>query len=58
MEVLSNCVRFQLGYSFNNIGFLNKIGVSDLNLSLVGRNLWIIHKNIPDLDPEVSSECR
>ena len=46
-----------LGYSFNKIGFLSKIGMSDINLSLVGRNLWIIHKNIPDLDPEVSQSA-
>jgi hypothetical protein len=46
-----------LGYSFNKIGFLNKIGINDLNLSLVGRNLWIIHKNLPNLDPEVSSSA-
>lgn len=46
-----------VGYSFDKIGFLNKIGMSDINLSLVGRNLWIIHKNIPDLDPEVSQSA-
>ena len=46
-----------VGYSFNKIGFFNKIGISDINLSLVGRNLWIIHKNIPDLDPEVSQSA-
>ncbi|MFZ0282044.1 MAG: SusC/RagA family TonB-linked outer membrane protein [Bacteroidales bacterium] len=46
-----------IGYSFNQIGFLNKIGLSSLDLALVGRNLWIIHKNIPDLDPEVSSSA-
>jgi hypothetical protein len=45
------------GYSFNNIGFLNKAGIRDLNFSVVGRNLWIIHKNIPHLDPEVSSSA-
>jgi TonB-linked SusC/RagA family outer membrane protein len=45
------------GYAFNKVSFLNKIGISDLNLSLVGRNLWIIHKNIPHLDPEVSSSA-
>ncbi|NSW95358.1 MAG: hypothetical protein HPY62_11690 [Bacteroidales bacterium] len=44
-----------MGYSFNRIAFLNKIGVKNLNLSLVGRNLWIIHKNTLDIDPEVSS---
>lgn len=45
------------GYSFNNIAFLSKAGIRDLNLSVVGRNLWIIHKNIPNLDPEVSSSA-
>ncbi|MCX6328830.1 MAG: SusC/RagA family TonB-linked outer membrane protein [Bacteroidia bacterium] len=44
-------------YSFNKIGFLNKAGIKDLSLSLVGRNLWIIHKNVPDLDPETSSSA-
>ena len=43
------------GYSFNKIAFLNKIGVRNLNLAVVGRNLWIIHKNTLDIDPEVSS---
>jgi len=46
-----------MGYSFNKIGFLNKAGIKDVNLSLVGRNLWIIHKNIPDIDPEVSQSA-
>jgi hypothetical protein len=45
------------GYSFTKISFLNKAGIKDLNLSLVGRNLWIISKNIPDLDPEVSQSA-
>jgi TonB-linked SusC/RagA family outer membrane protein len=45
-----------LGYSFNPT-FLTKVGIKDLNISLVGRNLWIIHKNIPDLDPEVSQSA-
>ncbi|MBE0666310.1 MAG: hypothetical protein IH593_01420 [Bacteroidales bacterium] len=46
-----------MGYSFDNISFLKKAGVKNLNLSLVGRNLWIIHKNIPDIDPEVSNSA-
>ena len=45
------------GYSFNKIGFLNKAGIKELNLAVVGRNLWIISKNIPHLDPEVSSSA-
>lgn len=32
---------------------VTKIGlVKGIDLSLVGRNLWIIHKNLPDADPE------
>jgi len=46
-----------MGYSFNNIGFLKSIGVRNLNLSLVGRNLWIIFKNTKDIDPETSSSA-
>jgi len=46
-----------MGYSFDNISFLKKAGIKNLNLSLVGRNLWIIHKNIPDIDPEVSNSA-
>ena len=46
-----------MGYSFDNIAFLNKAGIKNINLSLVGRNLWIIHKNIPDIDPEVSQSA-
>ena len=26
--------------------------IKGLDLSLTGRNLWIIHKNLPDADPE------
>ncbi len=46
-----------LGYSFANVAFLNKAGIKDISVSFVGRNLWIIHKNIPDLDPEVSQSA-
>ncbi len=46
-----------MGYSFNNIGFLKSIGVTNLNLSVVGRNLWIIFKNTRDIDPETSSSA-
>ncbi len=46
-----------VGYTFNKIGVINKLGLKDLNISFVGHNLWIIHKNIPDLDPEISSSA-
>jgi TonB-linked SusC/RagA family outer membrane protein len=46
-----------MGYSFNNIDFLKKVGVRNLNLSLVGRNLWLIHSNVPHIDPEVSNSA-
>ena len=41
-----------LGYSIKNNNLLSKIGVKNMNLSLVGRNLWIILKHTPDIDPE------
>lgn len=41
-----------LSYSLSN-KVIQKIGVlSGAELSVVGRNLWIIHKNLPDADPE------
>jgi TonB-linked SusC/RagA family outer membrane protein len=46
-----------LGYTFNKNNFFDKVGIKDLNLSFVGRNLWIISKNIPDVDPEVSQSA-
>jgi TonB-linked SusC/RagA family outer membrane protein len=46
-----------LGYTFDNISFLKKAGIRDFNVSVVGRNLWIIQKNIPDLDPEISQSA-
>jgi TonB-linked SusC/RagA family outer membrane protein len=33
---------------------LAKTPVARVNISIVGRNLWIIHKNIPYYDPELS----
>jgi hypothetical protein len=44
-----------LGYSFRDIAFLQNIGISNLNLSVVGRNLWIIHSNVPNIDPEYNN---
>ena len=41
-----------LGYTFRDIPALQQIGVSNINFSLVGRNLWIIHDNMPNVDPE------
>jgi TonB-linked SusC/RagA family outer membrane protein len=32
--------------------FVSNINLTDLRLSLVGSNLWTIHKNLPDADPE------
>ena len=34
--------------------WLGKLPVSKVTVSIVGRNLWIIHKNIPYYDPESS----
>ncbi|WP_167619777.1 SusC/RagA family TonB-linked outer membrane protein [Maribellus sediminis] len=41
-----------VGYTFNNVPLLSDIGVRDVNLSFVGRNLWIIYDNMPHVDPE------
>ena len=38
-------------YSFPS-ALVSKLKLTDLRLSLVGSNLWIIHKNLPDADPE------
>jgi len=41
-----------LSYNFP-AGIVSKLGpVRGIELSLVGRNLWIIHKNMPYADPE------
>lgn len=34
--------------------WVKKIGLQDATFSLVGRNLWIIHKNAPNIDPETA----
>jgi len=41
-----------LGYTFTDIPYLRDIGITDVNLSLVGRNLWLIYDNMPHVDPE------
>lgn len=33
-------------------GLMSRVGVKGADISVVGRNLWIIHKNLPDADPE------
>lgn len=41
-----------LGFSFPK-ALMTRLGfVKGADLSIVGRNLWIIHKNLPDADPE------
>lgn len=41
-----------LGYTLPQ-SFITKLGpVKGVDLSLIGRNLWIIHKNLPNADPE------
>lgn len=41
------------GYNFPQT-MVNKIGLSDLSLSLVGRNLWTLYSKVPMVDPESS----
>ena len=33
---------------------LSKLHLTDASVSLTGRNLWIIHKNLPNVDPEAA----
>lgn len=40
-----------IGYSFPK-KFFNNTFINDAKISIVGRNLWIIHKNLPYADPE------
>lgn len=34
--------------------WVKKIGLQDATFSIVGRNLWIIHKDVPNIDPETA----
>ncbi|MDN5211377.1 SusC/RagA family TonB-linked outer membrane protein [Fulvivirgaceae bacterium BMA12] len=40
-----------LGYTFPQ-SLMNKVFLQNLTLSFIGRNLFYIHKNIPNIDPE------
>lgn len=43
----------RLGYEFPE-RIIENLALTSLNLGVTGRNLWIIHKNIPYADPESS----
>ncbi|MEO6549308.1 MAG: SusC/RagA family TonB-linked outer membrane protein [Ferruginibacter sp.] len=43
----------KIGYSFSQ-KIIRHIGFQDATVSLVGRNLWIIHKKVPNIDPETA----
>ncbi len=43
----------KLGYSLPT-SWIRRIGFTGASVSLVGRNLWIIHKNTPNIDPETA----
>ena len=43
-----------LGYTFHDISALQKVGISSINFSLVGRNLLLLLDNMPHVDPENS----
>ncbi len=44
---------FSIGYQLPKIA-VQKIKLRSLSVSLVGRNLWLIHSNVPNIDPEAS----
>lgn len=41
----------KLGYNLP-LNLIRRIGLVGATVSVVGRNLWIIHKNAPNIDPE------
>jgi outer membrane receptor protein involved in Fe transport len=43
----------KIGYTFPS-QWVKGIGLQSATLSLVGRNLFIIHKNVPNIDPETA----
>ena len=43
----------KLGYTLPQ-QWIRKIGFQGASFSVVGRNLWIIHKKVPNIDPEVA----
>ncbi|HEY9196500.1 MAG TPA: SusC/RagA family TonB-linked outer membrane protein, partial [Mucilaginibacter sp.] len=43
----------KLGYAFPS-KWIKGIGFQGATFSVVGRNLWIIHKNAPNIDPETA----
>jgi hypothetical protein len=43
----------RLGYTLP-AAWTGRIGLSTASVALVGRNLWIIHKNVPHIDPETA----
>jgi hypothetical protein len=44
-----------LGYSFSP-SFLKRIKIQSAKLSVVGRNVWMIFKNTPHIDPEIDAK--
>jgi len=43
----------RLGYDLP-VEWLHSIGFAGATITLVGRNLWIIHKKVPNVDPETA----
>jgi hypothetical protein len=37
--------------------FLEQSFIKDMSFSLIGNNVWIIHKNLPDADPEAGTSA-
>ena len=44
----------KLGYSLPS-AWMSKTPFAGLSISLIGRNLWILHSNVPNVDPESSA---
>lgn len=43
----------KIGYTLPS-KWIKNIGLQSATVAIVGRNLWIIHKNVPNIDPETA----
>lgn len=52
----SSYVKFrELRFSYSlPVAFLSKLKIREAVFSIVGRNLWILHKDVPNVDPETA----
>lgn len=48
----------EVGFTYNLPSkYLDKTFIKDMSFSVIGNNVWIIHKNLPDADPEAGTSA-